>query len=209
MSITTALFFFITALIFAAGEIEIEGKYGWAEKLPTPYDTTSPLGRFYSLIMNKKPLTGYHSFMSFFIFMMFHIHFVFGADWSLVAELEVLAIWLAWTILEDFLWFILNPYYGLKNFRKEKIWWHAKSYWLFSLFPIDYLIGWGLSVLLIYIASQMSEEGRLLTNHLWLLVLFLLFTLVTIILIAPLYKHWYRTSRKHNDRDKVKIFHEE
>jgi hypothetical protein len=28
--------------------------------------------------------------------------------------------------IEDFLWFVLNPYYGIKNFRKEKIWWHKK-----------------------------------------------------------------------------------
>jgi hypothetical protein len=26
------------------------------------------------------------------------------------------------------LWFVLNPHYGIKNFRKGKIWWH-KTWW--------------------------------------------------------------------------------
>jgi len=26
------------------------------------------------------------------------------------------------------LWFVLNPHYGIKNFRKGKIWWH-KQWW--------------------------------------------------------------------------------
>jgi hypothetical protein len=30
--------------------------------------------------------------------------------------------------LEDFLWFVFNPHYGIKKFRKGEIWWH-KTWW--------------------------------------------------------------------------------
>ena len=35
----------LLALILALVEIEIEGPYGWAEKLPTPYRVSGPLAR--------------------------------------------------------------------------------------------------------------------------------------------------------------------
>jgi hypothetical protein len=34
-------------------------------------------------------------------------------------------------VAEDFLWFAFNPVFGLRKFRKEHIWWHAGSWWIF------------------------------------------------------------------------------
>jgi hypothetical protein len=33
---------------------------------------------------------------------------------------------------------VFNPAFGLKNFKKEKIWWHEKRWFLFA--PVEYFI---------------------------------------------------------------------
>ena len=38
----------------------------------------------------------------------------------------------------DFLWFLINPAYGLRGFRKDKIWWHAPTWWW--IMPRDYWV---------------------------------------------------------------------
>lgn len=40
-------------------------------------------------------------------------------------------------MLEDFLWFVLNPAFGLVKFRPGHIPWH--KYWLFFA-PVDYVV---------------------------------------------------------------------
>ncbi len=207
MIAANAVFWFVLALIFAALEIESEGKWGWAEKAPTWYRTTGFFAKLYGMIMGGKPLTGYHLFMFFMSLMVFHIPFFMGIKWSPTAELTTLATYLAWCALWDYLWFVLNPYYGVRNFKKTKVWWHSKSYWVLNLFPIDYAVGWGLSIALAYGASRLSCESSIFTRHIWLLGLFLAFTFVTIITIAPLYKRWHKMMRKHDDRDQAGIFH--
>jgi hypothetical protein len=48
-------------------------------------------------------------------------------------------------VIEDFLWFALNPHYGLRKFRREHIWWHKR--WLLGV-PVDYWIMSASAVLL-------------------------------------------------------------
>ncbi len=144
MFIAEPMFWFVLALILAAIEIEIEGKQGWAEKMPTWYRTTGFFGKLYGLVMNGKPLTGYHLFMTIFTVMIFHVPFFSGTKWSVSAELSTLAIYFVWCAVWDYLWFVLNPYYGVRNFKRQNIWWHTKSYWILNLFPLDYVIGLGL-----------------------------------------------------------------
>jgi len=61
----TSLFWFFLAAVFAAIEIEIEGKHGWAEKTSTWFRTQGVPAKLYGLLMGGKPLTGYHMFMFF------------------------------------------------------------------------------------------------------------------------------------------------
>jgi hypothetical protein len=196
-------------LVFAAVEIEIEGKWGWAEKAPTWYRTTGWAAKVYGLFMGGKPLTGYHAFMFFMTAMIFHIQFFMGTEWSATAELKAWAMYFAWCPLWDYLWFVLNPYYGVWNFKKENVWWHAKNFkgfWIFSSFPVDYFIGWGASLLFAFAAGLVGDIG-VFTQHIQLLLGFLFFTLVTILAIAPLYQWWYKKMRERDDRDKAGIFH--
>jgi hypothetical protein len=86
------------------------------------------------------PLTGYHFFMSIFMIAMVHLP-LFFTDWNWRLESLLLGFYVGMALAEDFLWFALNPYFGIKNFRRGKIWWHKKwwgpvpaMYWfLFAL----------------------------------------------------------------------------
>ena len=206
---TTALFWFFLAMVFAAIEIEVEGKHGWAEKTSTWFRTEGMIAKAYGFFMGGKPLTGYHLFMFFLPLLVFHAHFVMGVHWSLVRELLVLALYFAWMPVWDYLWFALNPYYGVKKFKKEHVWWHARSHWLFKFTPLDYVFGWIISVLLAAIASRLAENKDILWQHLDLLVWFFIFTTLTILFIAPLYRKWHWHMRQHDDRNKSGIFHTE
>ncbi len=203
----TSLFWFLVAIIFAAVEIEVEGKHGWAEKTSTWFRTKGFAAKLYGFVMGGRPLTGYHGFMFFLPLLVFHSHFVMGVPWSLVKELLVFAIYSAWMPTWDFLWFVLNPYYGVKKFKKQNVWWHRQSHWLFNTTPLDYLFGWGLSIALAGLAAWLASDNALLLRHLHFLVWFFFYTIVTIFFIAPLYKRWYINMRQRDDRPTSGIFH--
>ena len=198
MIILVALFWFILALLLAMVEIEIEGKFGWAEKLPTWY-RKSGCFKSISYIWSKKPQTGYHLFMISFLVLIFHAGFFLGLNWNLEKELEILSIFFIFIVIWDFLWFVLNLAYTIKNFKKSKIWWYSTSYWVLGLFPIDYLYSLVISLILAYFAG-------ILVYQLELIGLFILFTFIAIV-VAPYYHKWYKKMRKKDDRKLSGIFH--
>lgn len=145
-----ALYFFLftaIALVFALLEIQIEGKDGWAKKLPT--------WRFYQswfqyLPGANKPLTGYHFYLWIFIFLFLHTPYLF-VPFSIKTELLLLSGYLYILRLEDFLWFVLNPHYGLKKFKKGSVPWHT-DWW--GPLPAQYyysIVAW---VLLLFFALR-------------------------------------------------------
>jgi hypothetical protein len=201
-----SVFLFALAVVMAAIEIESEGKYGWADKAPTWYRTTGIAARIYGLIMSGKPLTGYHTFMFLLPLFIFHVQFIMGNYWTPVGEAMALATYFLVCPCWDFLWFVLNPYYGIKNFRKDKIWWHAKSIWIGPV-PLDYIVGLTASILLAAIASYFNDGFFVLKNHLLVIGLILFFIGVTVAL-APIYHQWYWFMRHRDERDKVEIFYD-
>ena len=146
------------ALVLALVEIEVEGAYGWAEKLPTPYRVSGPLARLFGAVLGGKPLTGYNLLMFASTLLAFHLPFAFGAPWTAARELALLAAWVAWSALWDFLWFLLNPAYGWRRFRRGNVWWHR--HWLWRL-PLDYWVAVGVSLALALAAQlvQGAEAG--------------------------------------------------
>lgn len=198
MIIIQALFWFLLAFCLAALEVEIEGKYGWAEKLPTWSKTKGFLPRLFACATAGNPLTGYHLFLSVIVISLFHLGFIQGAPWSIAAECKNLAIFFTWIALWDFLWFVINPYYGLINFRKEKVWWHSKSYWLFNRIPSTYLGALILSLLLALAASWIGADAALFWNHILLLSLFFCLTMLTIY-FSPYYHTWYMKMRNKSE----------
>jgi hypothetical protein len=146
----------VLAVVMALVEIEIEGPFGWAQKLPTPYRVSGPLARLFGLVLGGKPLTGYNLLMFAATLVAFHLPFAFGAPWTAARELALLASWIAWSAVWDFLWFLLNPAYGWRRFRLGNVWWHSR--WLWRL-PADYWIAAAASLVLA-LAAQIVIWGE-------------------------------------------------
>ena len=91
LEIGRILLLFAWAFCLAGIEIEIEGGYGWAQRLPTWFLKRGLTGRIYGVVMGHRPLTGYHVFAFSIPVIVLHFPYVMGADWSLSAELLTLA----------------------------------------------------------------------------------------------------------------------
>jgi len=112
-------FMVFLAFLLALWEIQIEGKDGWAAKLPGWRIEKGWLVK----LAGGRPITGYHFFMTLFLIAIVHLP-LFFVLWSWRLESLLLGFYVGMVFLEDFLWFVLNPHYRIKNFRKGKIWWH-------------------------------------------------------------------------------------
>ncbi|MFH1173145.1 MAG: hypothetical protein V1692_01285 [bacterium] len=174
----TNIYLFIMAVVLAVLEIQIEGAQGWAGNLPAwKPRPTNWLAKVYRKLMNGKELTGYHLMMFGFVFLVFHLPYVFGLALNLDNWLKTLSLFFIFLILWDFLWFVLNPHYPLKKFKKEHIIWHKRWFWLM---PIDYYFGLILSFLvLIPILSSLVINW-------WIMNIFLFLIQVIIIILFSL-----------------------
>jgi hypothetical protein len=148
--VATLLYFFgvlAAAACFALIEIQIEGKDGWARNLPT-WRVSHPLLNW---LFPDRPLTGYHFWILVFIAIVAHLPFALGLPWSIYAELRAIAFVLFFWVFEDFLWFVLNPHFGIRRFRPQYIAWHRRNWWWLA--PRDYWIALVLAIVL-YVVSQ-------------------------------------------------------
>jgi hypothetical protein len=131
------------AYLFARVEVEIEGEAGWAANLPTWRIEDHPL---LDIFWGGRALTGYHLWMFSFIGALFHFPLFFMGQWSPQLEARVMASIMVFWIVEDYLWFVINPAFGWRRFRKEYVAWHKR--WAFGA-PIDYWI-FGVSSVLLF-----------------------------------------------------------
>jgi hypothetical protein len=132
MSISAIIFILIAAFCFAKLEISIEGRDGWAANLPT-WRKSNALIKF---VFGDYPITGYHFWMVTSLLLMLHLPLVMGIEWSLSLELKMISSFIFALIVEDFLWFVLNPAFGLKKFRRGMIPWHKQ--WFLGV-PTGYI----------------------------------------------------------------------
>ncbi len=122
----------VLALFFAQVEIQIEGAAGWAQNLPTWRIEKHWL---LDIFWGGRPMTGYHAWVFPFMLLVFHLPIVMVGTWSWRLELRILgAVALFW-IVEDALWFLMNPAYGLAKFNPVDVPWHKQ--WLGAM-PLDY-----------------------------------------------------------------------
>lgn len=123
------------ALAAALLEVQIEGPDGWAAHLPTWRLET----RWTRRLLGARAITGYHVYAHLLILILLHAPYMLGlVTPSLGAELRILAFIVLFWVVEDFLWFVVNPGWGLRAFRRDRIPWHARSWWGFM--PRDYWI---------------------------------------------------------------------
>lgn len=145
------LFFFIytmvAAIAFAMWEIQIEGKDGWATKLPCWRKSEGKLVKLLGY-----PITGYLVFLIINFLILIHLPVFFVNRWTWSNEIAILGFLILALTLEDFFWFIFNPAFGLRGFRKTNpnLWWHKR--WFLGL-PIFYWLTFPIGIILILIGS--------------------------------------------------------
>jgi hypothetical protein len=195
-----ALLLYAWSFGLAGIEIEIEGGVGWAERLPTWYLKRGRFGRVYGVVMGQRPLTGYHVFAFTIPLLVLHLPYAMGVDWSLAAELRTIAIYFVIAVTWDYLWFVLNPAYTVRRFKRGNVWWFSGP-WIGRL-PLDYYLSFALSIALAGLAALDAGEAEPLWRHLWLLGALIVLVALTIP-VAPLYHRWYRHMRRagRDDRD--------
>lgn len=137
------VYFFLMALVLAVLEIQIEGPHGWAAKLPTWRPGLSHwLGRFLHRVTGGEEATGYHLALDAVLLLFFHWPYVWFHTWSLANELYLLGFFVWFTVLWDFLWFVLNPHHSLRDFGPAQATWHKA--WVGRV-PVKYLVGTAIS----------------------------------------------------------------
>jgi hypothetical protein len=141
-SMTLLLFIILISFCFAHLEIQIEGKAGWAANLPTWRIEKHWL---LDIFWGGRALTGYHFWAMSFLVIMFHFPLFLLGTWNLELQLKIVGSFILFWIIEDFLWFVLNPGYGIRKFKKVNIPWHPRwflgmpiEYWLFT--PIGFYL---------------------------------------------------------------------
>ena len=134
----------LLAYFFAQAEIHIEGDAGWAANLPTWRIEKHWL---LDIFFGGRAMTGYHAWVFPFIALFFHFPLFFMAQWSWQLEARVVASIMLFWIVEDFLWFVINPAFGWKRFDQKCAPWHKNwvcgapvEYWIFSV--INVLLFW-------------------------------------------------------------------
>lgn len=127
----------VLAYFFACAEIHIEGGDGWAANLPTWRIEKHWL---LDIFWGGRAMTGYHAWVFPFIAIFFHFPMAFMGQWSWQLEARALACIMIFWIVEDFLWFVINPAFGWKRFHRDHVSWHKKwilgapiEYWIFSV----------------------------------------------------------------------------
>jgi hypothetical protein len=191
---------FLWAFGLAGIEIEIEGGVGWAERLPTWYLKRGLTGRIYGIVMGQRPLTGYHVYAFTIPMLILHLSYVMGVDWSVAAELRTIATYFVLAVIWDYLWFVLNPAYTVRRFRRGNVWWFEVP-WIWR-FPLDYYLGVGFSIVLVAIGCLVDGSWELMRRHLWFLA-GLAILVAAVVVLAPLYHRWYRHMRRAGADDRA------
>lgn len=146
-------YIFLLATAVAVLEIQIEGKNGWAEKLPAWHPARgSRLRRLYASFSNRKELDGYHITLFTVLILVFYLPFAFGAPLGLVEFLKALSLFFLFMVVWDFLWFVWNPWFTVRRFSRKNIPWH--KIWIFGV-PFDYLEGIIISLALVAFIPSM------------------------------------------------------
>jgi hypothetical protein len=125
----------LMAFFFANAEIQIEGGAGWASSLPT-----WRIEKHWSLdiFWGGRAMTGYHAWVFSFMALAFFAPLAFNGRWRWSDAVLALGGLSAFWVVEDFLWFVINPAYGVARFDPAHVSWHPR--WVLGL-PLDYW--WG------------------------------------------------------------------
>jgi hypothetical protein len=144
------LFAFLVLLgfFFAQVEIQIEGPNGWASALPTWRIEHHPL---LNIFWGGRAMTGYHLWIFSFMALVFHLPLVICRTFNWKLEARILGSVTLFWIIEDFLWFVMNPDFGLERFEPSHVPWH--KCWICGM-PSDYIVFTVVGVALIVLSFR-------------------------------------------------------
>ena len=162
-----ALFVVIYAVLYSALEIEIEGPAGWAKNLPT-------------VPMLGTKFTGYHLLMNITV-----IGSVAYAVWPRRGFWHAVFYVAAWFLIEDFMWFVYNPNFGISKYNRKHVTWHG-DVWPLGI-PLHNYVG----VAVMAGAAWMARDTCLCYAALFMVAL-----VSALGLAAPLYRACYAAVRK-------------
>lgn len=143
----------LLAFMFAHVEIEIEGATGWAGNLPTWRIENHWL---LDLFWGGRAMTGYHAWVFPFIFLFFHFPMVASGRYCWRAQSHALGCIMLFWIVEDFLWFVLNPAYGVARFSPVHVSWH--KHWLWHA-PVEYWLFMPVACALLWLAFSKRDTA--------------------------------------------------
>jgi len=149
-SVARAAYVFALCLALAYLEVQIEGPNGWASALPT-WRSTDPR---WTWILGGRPVTGYHVGLNALLALALHWPILFKR-WTLIDECRVLQAFAVMAFVWDFLWFVLNPAFGLGRYDAAHVWWFR--HWALGV-PVDYWIGAGAALLLRLVPAFARRE---------------------------------------------------
>lgn len=174
----TNIFIFVLATVLAILEIQIEGEHGWAKNLPTWRPKVKNWAvKLYENMMSGKELTGYHLSMFGLVFLIFMLPFFLGAPLTKESFIKELGFYFIFVPLWDYIWFVLNPWYPLKDFQKNNV--NHKA-WFLGM-PTDYYFSSAASLAVILVGEYLIGVHGLLS---WWLINMGLFILETLVLVV-------------------------
>lgn len=173
------------AALLALVETHVEGNIGWARGLKHTF-RISPgkhwLASFWGIIFRGRELTGYHLALFPMVVVIFHFPFIL-TEWTLQKEALMISLWFITFALWDFLYFVLNPNFGLKTYLNKSIDHFKKSRWFLGILE-DYW--WA-----ILGAILVSYFGGVLNDFISIIVGLSALTVLTLI-VAPAYHRWHK-----------------
>jgi hypothetical protein len=179
-TIKNSAYIVIIAICLAYFEVQIEGPNGWASALPTwRYDDPS-----LTWIFGGRPITGYHTALNILLLLFFHWPFILK-KWNILDEIRILSSFTILAVIWDFLWFVINPYFGLEKYNSSNIWWFKN--WL-SGFPVDYYFGILVTFVIRGFSALLLPENKL--RGLLYSTIFIIFCILGIVLFVVLFHLW-------------------
>lgn len=147
------LYTFLYSLLWALMFVNAEGSDGWGGK--SGWVISGKKWFFMNLFTFGRPIR----LLPVFGIITFIVSYLFPPLWNISKGFpftltnwgELIAYFALFAILEDLLWFLVNPHYGFSKFKKEFIPWHPR--WFLRI-PIDYWIG-----VVVFIASGLLFKG--------------------------------------------------
>jgi hypothetical protein len=149
-SLSFSIYLFIIAVLLAYFEVQIEGPNGWAGILPT-WKIIDPR---ITWIFGGRPVTGYHVSLNLLLLSFFHWPLLFN-KWTFVFEARTLSSFALLATIWDFLWFVINPNFGLSRYNGNNVWWFR--HWFLGI-PVDYYLGFLMAILIRCIPSVFKKE---------------------------------------------------